>query len=146
MRTPYDGAKRLRQREIDDLRLSITSHADRLATLRSEGDRIDAAAKREVIAAAEVPMLSSHAYLSRLRTRRLEVEREGHEADARLDAVRGQALTVFAAMRALEAAAESFRVNVDHAATAAEQAAGDDRFGAVVAQARAAAARRTRAA
>ena len=145
MRTPYDGAKRVRQREIDDLRLSIRSHAEQVAALRSESEQLDVAARREGVAAAEVPMLSSQAYLARLRERRLVVEREGQEADTRLNVVRGQALTVFAAMRALEDAAESFRVNADRAATAAEQAAGDDRFGAGVAIARAAA-RRARAA
>jgi len=146
MRTPYDGARRLRQREIDDLRLSITAQAEELATLRSESDRLAAAAEREKCVAAELPLLSSHAYLARLRDRKLQVVRDGDAADTRLSDTRGQALTVFAAMRALEDAAESFRVIADRAATAAEQSAGDDRYGAGVAQARGTAVRRARAA
>jgi hypothetical protein len=145
MRTPYDGARRLRQREIDDLRLTIAARADEAATLRFERERLDAAAGRERDAAAAEPLMASHSYLKRLRAQRGDVARAGAEADVRLSEIRGQALSVFASMRVLEEAAESFRLIADRAAASAEQAAADDRYGARVANG-AAAARRARAA
>jgi hypothetical protein len=126
MKTPFDTALRLQQREMDRVGIAIGAETGQLLAIETARSDAEKAAAAEAAAAAVDPMMSSFAYLSRMRMLRDRLEQDRAASAARLDRLRDEAIDVFGSKRAMETAAESFRAAEERAAAAAEQSLVDD--------------------
>jgi hypothetical protein len=126
MKTPFDGAIRVRRREIDAMRVAISVEVDRLVEI--DGAETDAAARmrHERSVAADDGLLSSHAYMMRMAAERTRLARDRAVVDAKLIQLRAGATAAYGVSRAIEAAADGFRAEATQAAAAVEQGALDD--------------------
>ena len=142
MKTPYDPAIRIGRRELDDVRIAINVQLNQLVQIQNERQGVDAAMTREAAAAAGDPIISSYAYLTRMRAERSRLDREGSAAGARLERLRDKAAAAYGSLRAIESAADDYRSEEARAAASAEQARIDDFSGAAYLRARRALPRR----
>jgi hypothetical protein len=141
MKTPFDTALRIRQREIDRVGMAIGAETSQLVALEQAKQAAIAAAAAEVQLAADDPMMSSFAYVTRMRVLRERLEQDRAASAARLDRLRDEATDVYGSMKAMESAADGFRAAEALAAATAEQAMIDDISNAALLRARRAAAR-----
>ena len=126
MTTPYDAVLRIRRREVDDYGVAITGVLDNLARIEQAIASRAEEMKRQSCAGAADPLLSSHAYLSRLRRERAELTQVGTQVDAELDSLREQATHAIASLRVTEQSAEQHEQEVQLAIGRKEQAESDD--------------------
>jgi hypothetical protein len=136
VKTPYDTASRIQQRAVDDVRVAIGAELDRLQSVEETRRAVQNAALREAELAADQPMMSSFAYLARMRSERLRLDGQSQEIGRRIDGLRDAAVAAYGSLRAIETAADGFRSDRDRAAAAAEQAGIDDLSGAAFLAAR----------
>lgn len=126
MSTPYDALLRLRQREVDDLRIAINVQIDQLVSIENRHTVINAAlAQAQDITATEV-LLNTQSYMARLRAERDAVASSGKMAGARLAQLRDNAVEAYGALRAIHSAADEFRTEAERSAAQAEQGFIDD--------------------
>ena len=126
MITPFDATLRLRQREIDAMRLSISVQVTQLMVIEETRDTIDRSVRRETEIAATRWDSCAHAFMARMRTQRERLSQERATVDARLTGLRVQVAEAYGALRAIEGAAERYRAEADRAAATAEQGRVDD--------------------
>lgn len=129
MKTPYDPALRIRQREIDQMQVSINVEVTRLTELETTRLTIDDTIRRESSLAAQDWAFSAHHYLARMQSERRRVREEAHHSAMRLDGLRLAAMEAYGSMRAIGAAADQFRDEAARQAASAEQAQIDDLSG-----------------
>jgi len=135
MKTPYDTALRARQREVDDLRTTIGGATRKVAEAEALVQTLTETVAREKRIAAGDLVFSPAAYLARARAEASQLHEFRCTANAELDALRQQAMESYGSLRALEGAAEQFRVTAEREAATAEQASVDDFAGARFARA-----------
>jgi flagellar biosynthesis chaperone FliJ len=126
MKTPYDAALRLRQREIDAMRVSITAEVDRMTMLAGHRDKIDTSVRNEIEVAGGQHVFSAHAFVARMRAEREMVCNERTASDARLNVLRAQAVDAYGSLSALDSAADRHRTEMLRTAAIAEQSQIDD--------------------
>ncbi|MBU3078647.1 hypothetical protein [Sphingomonas quercus] len=126
MKTPYDAAARVRQREIDDLRKLIDAERGRLAQIDKRLETIAAALVREARLAADDPALTAQAYMDLLRAERARLVAEKPVIEARLAQLRDQTAEAYGALRAIETAAADYRHEAERILANAEQTMLDD--------------------
>ncbi|WP_404367640.1 hypothetical protein AB5I39_13200 [Sphingomonas sp. MMS24-J45] len=126
MNTPFDAALRLRQREMDAMRVSIAVQVNQLMVIEETRENVDRSVRRETEIAASNWGSSAHAFMARMRAQRERLVRERATVNARLTALREQATEAYGALRAIEGAAARFREEADRAAATAEQNRADD--------------------
>jgi len=124
--TPFDAALRLRQREMDAMRVSISVQVTQLMVIEETRDTIDRSVRRETEIAATNWDSCAHAFMARMRTQRERLSQERVTVDARLTGLRVQAAEAYGALRAIEGAAGRYRAEADRIAAAAEQSRADD--------------------
>lgn len=126
MQTPYDAALRALDREMDALIQVIAASSARLGEARMlHHALIDKIVDEARLAAADSRLVGD-AYLVRARGER---ERRGAEAETaavELDLLRQRAARQYAAIRAVESAADQFRADVRQADDRQQQAMVDD--------------------
>jgi hypothetical protein len=130
MKTPFDGAIRIRRREIDEMRITISVQVTRLVEIEAEQTDADATMHRERAVAAEDVLLSSHAYIARMQAERERLARDQAAVDAHLTQLRAKALDAYGAFKAITSAAENYQDEAARAAARAEQGHLDDLSGA----------------
>ncbi|QJU57424.1 hypothetical protein HL653_06115 [Sphingomonas sp. AP4-R1] len=129
MPTPYDALMRLRQREVDDLRIAISVQIDQLVSIENRHTVINAAlAQAQDVTASEV-LLNTQSYMARLRAERDAVTNNRKMAGARLSQLRDNAVEAYGALRAIHSAADDYRSDVERSAAQADQAFIDDLVG-----------------
>lgn len=126
MNTPFDAALRLRQREMDAMRVSISIQINQLLVIEETREAVDRSVQREVEIAATNWGTSAHAFMARMRAQRERLLRERATVDARLTGLREQAAEAYGALRAVEGAAARFRAEENRIAATAEQGRADD--------------------
>ena len=126
MKTPYDGALRVRQREIDRIGAAIGTENARLSALEGARRSAEAAAQAELRLASADPMLSTYAYLARMRQIQERIESDRTSSAARLDRLRDEATDAFGGMRAMQSAADSYKVEQVRVIAVSEQSLADD--------------------
>ena len=136
MKTPYDSALRIRQREIDDLSARIGAEAGLLADLDAALRELDATVDRERAFSAGDLSFSADRYRERMREVRATLEAERAAAGNRLEELRGLAINAISMRRAMETAAELFIDEEIRAEENAIQAGLDDVTTAAVVQRR----------
>lgn len=127
MKTPYDAALRLRQRELDEVVNAINAEAGALGAVEQERARVAAALRREADLAATDLTLVSPGWQRRMRGERQALAQQQRELEGRLERLRGCAADAYGVLRGIETAADGFRAEARRGEAAAEQSASDDR-------------------
>ena len=126
MKTPFDGAIRIRQREMDEMRVTISVQVSQLVQIEAERAEAEARIRHERTVAAENVLLSSHAYIARMQAERTRLARDQATADANLNQLRAKAMDAYGALKAISSAADNYRDEIAQAAAVAEQGHLDD--------------------
>lgn len=126
MKTPYDAALRVQQREIDEMSAAISTHSGVLGEVEKARDRVSRSITREAGLAAGDMAVCSHAYLQRMRGERRQLAATQVVLKAKLDELRDQAVDAYGTFRAIETAADGFRQDAQRVIANAEQAGIDD--------------------
>ncbi len=126
MKTPYDSAVRIREREAGEVRLAISDQNSRLTEVEASRRTIDCALARETELAAADPMLSTFGYLSRMQAERARLDEHRRAIQQRLDRLRDEAAATYGSLHAIQTAAAGYREEQYRAAASAEQAGIDD--------------------
>ncbi|GHH23240.1 hypothetical protein GCM10008023_33980 [Sphingomonas glacialis] len=126
MTTPYDAALRLRQREIDDVRVLITIEVNQMTLLDGQRAAIDTSVRAEVELAGSQHVFSAHAFVARMHVARAELGHQRAASDARLTALRAQAVEAYGSLSAIGAAADRHRAETLRMAAIVEQGQIDD--------------------
>lgn len=130
MKTPYDTAVRIQRRTVDETRIAISLEVTRLREVEQARDLVQTRMARETEAAAAEPMISTAAYLARMRKQRASLDAARETTRRSVDRLRDQAAAAYGSLRAMESAADEYRHEAGRAAAAAEQAGIDDLAGA----------------
>lgn len=126
MKTPFDGAIRIRRREIDEMRIAISVQVDRLVEIEAAVADAGAVMRNERGVAADDVLLSSHAYMARMAAERRRLAQDRALEDAVLTQLRNKAAAAYGQSRAIETAADQYRAEAAQATAAAEQGHLDD--------------------
>lgn len=126
MKTPFDGAIRVGQREIDEMRIAIRVEIDQLVKIETARIDNEREMRREREVAGDDALLSSHAYLTRMRADRARLTASQAVIDRRLDQLRAQAVTAYGILKGVSAAGESWRQDAEQVIANAEQGHLDD--------------------
>ncbi|MBT0670564.1 hypothetical protein HT136_19535 [Novosphingobium profundi] len=129
MKTPYDAALRLRQREIDAVSERIARATGDLDRIETESRALDAAMRREAaLAGGEHRLaLASNAYFARKRRERVLLGEQAVHTHRLLDSLREEAVEALGSLRAIEGAATEFRTEAEREIARGEQGEADDR-------------------
>ncbi|HUD31184.1 MAG TPA: hypothetical protein VMQ93_20140 [Novosphingobium sp.] len=126
MKTPYDAALRVRQRELDEIGMAIRTEALALDELENAGRRAKAMLLNEERLAATELALSSPGWLAHMRRQGQQLGVRRAETHARIDRLRACAADALGTARGIQMAADHYRGEAARAEAAAEQAASDD--------------------
>lgn len=126
MKTPYGGAIRLRQREMDDLRLAIGASDQKLAEVDAQEEALRTQARQERAYALQDFHFSHDAYAARIRLAHIALEAERQKAEAERALLADQIVETYGSLRAIEKADEQYRARAEWRRNNAEQAEIDD--------------------
>ena len=126
MNTPFDGALRLRQREMDAMQVAISVQINQLTIIEEAREAVEQSVRREVKFAANNWSTSAHGFMARMRLQRETLLRDRAAVDVRLTSLRAKAAEAFGALRAVEGAAARYRAAANRIAAMAEQSRADD--------------------
>ncbi|WP_033921450.1 hypothetical protein [Sphingomonas sp. 37zxx] len=126
MKTPYDAALQLRQREIDTIKVSISVEHTHMRELSMHRDAIDTTVRDETALASQHHQFPSDTFVARMRTKRAALSREYEARDQRLDLLRIQAAEAYGSLSAIGAAADRHRAEALRVIAIAEQDQIDD--------------------
>ena len=132
MKTPYDAAIRVRQREIEDMRLAINVQINQLVHVERSETQTRAAMEREALAGSFDPAFSSHAYLSRMHAQRSRLQSDRAAMEEQLVRLRSRAAIAYGSCRVMEVAAQDYRAEAERLIANAEQTMIDDRSAAAL--------------
>jgi len=125
MKTPYDAAMRVRQRELDEVSTAIRAESGTLSVLEQERERLRAALRSEAQVAAELA-LCSQAWQGRMRGHGRELGILQAQVQGRIEHLREVAIDAYGTLRSIETAAEDYRRDAARVEASAEQSASDD--------------------
>jgi len=126
MQTPYDAALRALDREMDALTQVIAASSARLDEARVLHHALTGRIAEEARLAARDSLLIGDPYLVRARGERARRGAEAETAAVELDLLRQRAARQYAAIRAVESAADQFRTDARQADDRQQQAMVDD--------------------
>lgn len=126
MKTPFDAVLRLRQRQIDAMRLSISAEMHQLEILGQRHQAVETSLREEAHLAASDWRCAAPAFGARMRAQRAQIVRDAVVVGSRLGELRQEAAKAFGEMAAIEEAADRFRREADLVVAKAEQAQIDD--------------------
>lgn len=131
MRTPFDPALKVQQRNLDRVRFAIAELMSRAAGLEEREAALLRANETER-RSLSASIISFDGYFHQLRSEQAKIARERALAHRELELLRDEARQEFATAQSLQEAADRFRQEHERAIAAAEQAAADDRSAAQV--------------
>lgn len=126
MKTPFDGAIRVGRREIDEMRIAIRIEMDQLMQVEAAHAENVREARRERDVAEDQTLLSSYAYLERMRMERARLDEARAATDRRLGSLRTKAMAAYGSLKAVNSAADSWREEAERAVDSVEQRHLDD--------------------
>jgi hypothetical protein len=136
MKTPFDGAIRIQQREIDEMRVAINVQVERSVRIEAQQADTDAVLRNERDIAGGDLLLSSHAYMARMNAERRRLAQDRAVIDVQLNQLRTRATAAYGMSKATEAAAKAYRDEAILAEATAEQGQLDDQSATRVARGR----------
>lgn len=128
MKTPYDGALRVRRRELDELRVDVARQTAEVARLADQRETITTDLRVEAEAARDAlsTMIDFGAYADRMTRRAAHIDAEKIVAEGQLDTLIDAARDSYGSYKAIGQAAQNFRSKADLAADRQEQSALDE--------------------
>jgi hypothetical protein len=126
MKTPFDAVLRLRQRQIDAMRLSISAEMTQLEAIREQHHAINASLRDEADLAASDWRYAAPAFGARMRAQRAHLVSDAMAVGSRLGGLRREAAKAYGEMAAIEGAADRFRSDANQVVAKAEQTQIDD--------------------
>jgi hypothetical protein len=123
--TPFDTALRVKRREVDAVKVSISVEIETITTLDHQTRAHEIRMREERALAITVPV-ASDAWRMRMKAERARLDQQSQIANLRLTHLRAQAVEVYGTMRAIEGAAGRFKDEAERVAAGAEQAMIDD--------------------
>lgn len=123
--TPFDTALRVKRREVDAVKVSISVEIETITTLDQQTLAHEIRMREERALALTVPV-ASDAWRLRMKAERARLDQQSQLATLRLTTLRAQAVEVYGTMRAIEGAAGRFKDEAERVAAGAEQAMIDD--------------------
>jgi hypothetical protein len=126
MKTPFDGAIRVGQREIDEMRIAISVEVDQLVKIETAQIAHEREIRRQRDVVGDDVLLSSHAYLARMRGDQARLKENQAIIDNRLAQLRAKAVTAYGTLKGVSSAAESWCGDAEQAIANAEQGHLDD--------------------
>lgn len=126
MQTPYDTLLRLRQREVDDMRVAITVQVNQLISIEDRHAMVNAAMVQAQQTTANDVLLNTQAYMARIRAERDAVVKDKAMVGADLARLRASAVEAYGALRVTRSAADDYRVEMEKGIANADQIFVDD--------------------
>lgn len=126
MKTPFDAVLRLRQRQIDAMRLAISAEMNQLEAIGQQHHAINVALREEADLAASDWRYAVPAFGARMRAQRAQLVSDAMAIGTRLGELRREAAKAYGEMAAIEGAADRFRDEANQVVARAEQAQIDD--------------------
>ncbi|MFS0850806.1 hypothetical protein AB3M93_15265 [Novosphingobium panipatense] len=126
MKTPYDTAMRVRQRDLDEVSAAIRREARELGQVEREQARMRAAVRDEALLATADVTLISPGWQRRVQNAQQSLSDRQAELQHRLEALREVAIDGYGVLRGIETAAQDYRADLGRKVAAAEQATSDD--------------------
>lgn len=126
MKTPFDGAIRVGQREIDEMRVAISAHVEQLGRVEAARVENEQETRRQREIAGDDVLLSSQAYMAHMRAERARLAQAQAMVDMRLTQLRSDAVAAYGTFKAISAAADNWRHEAEQAIAQAEQGHLDD--------------------
>lgn len=126
MQTPYDTLLRLRQREMDDMRVAINVQVNQLISIENRHTVVNAAFARAQQTAATDVLLNTQAYMARIRAEREALLKDKAMVGARLARLQANAVEAYGSLRATRSAAEDYRAEAERGLANADQTFIDD--------------------
>jgi len=123
--TPFDTALRVKRREVDAVKVSISVEIETITTLDQQTLAHEIRMREERALALMVPV-ASDAWRLRMKAERARLDQQAQLANVRLTTLRAQAVEVYGTMRAIEGAAGRFKDEAERVAAGTEQAMIDD--------------------
>ena len=126
MKTPFDGAIRVGQREIDEMRVAISAHVEQLGRVEAARAENEQETRRQREIAGDDVLLASGAYMDRMRVERAQLTKTQAIVDMRLTQLRSDAVAAYGTFKAISAAADNWRHEAEQAIAQTEQGHLDD--------------------
>lgn len=126
MKTPYDAALRLRQRELDAMSEQIARVSGDLDRIGQQGAAVEEAIRKEESLVSGDYTLSAAAYFTRMRAQRAQLAQNAQDTGRALDKLRGETVETLGSLRAIESAVANYRTEVEREIARGEQATMDD--------------------
>lgn len=126
MKTPFDGAIRVGQREIDEMRVAISAHVEQLGRVEAARAENEQETRRQREVAGDDVLLASGAYMDRMRAERAQLTKAQAIVDMRLTQLRSDAVAAYGTFKAISAAADNWRHEAEQAIAHTEQGHLDD--------------------
>lgn len=127
MKTPFDTVLRIRQREIDRMRIAIHAETSRLVEIDEASASLQQEIALEYTASAEQWAMSTEAFMRRKLSHRARLLAQRVAISRDIHSLRRQATEAYGFMQVVENAAEVFRADQRRKEQRAEQRASDDR-------------------
>jgi flagellar export protein FliJ len=109
MKTPYDAARRIRRRELDDVRQALSAAEAQLSAFAAMIERTGAALERERAVAAADPRCDIGRYATAKRVEIERLHREMARIETEIEHLRAQLTSTFEALKPLDFASEEYR-------------------------------------
>lgn len=126
MKTPYDPVLRVKQHELDQVRIDIGNENARLTELDAAERKIEAE-MGDATGASEIDLLlPRHGYIRRKVAERRAIAEQRDAAVKRVEDLKGHAAERYGSLLAVETAADRFRSDAVRAEKRAEQTHADE--------------------
>ena len=126
MKTPYDAALRVADRELDEVRAAIGAALENVQRIEDAAATLAETMVREKAAVAGDRSLAAERFFTRARDQRTQLAAAHGVAQQHLETLRERAVECYGTRTAIEGAAVQYRHDAERMAAAAEQAALDD--------------------
>lgn len=110
MKTPYDAARRLKRRELDDVRQALSEAEARLNAIVGAINDTEASVRRERAVAAEYPLINIGPFAAAKRGEIAALTRDMGMIETEIDALRDALMAKFEALKPLDFASEDYRL------------------------------------
>lgn len=126
MKTPYDALRRLRRRELDELRLGVAAAEASADAAAAQVATLERKAVEEGALASDLLGFDFSAFTQRIKAETVQAREERSSAEQRLEAVRQRSLQAFVDKKAVDLAADTFVEDRTKAALRTDQARLDE--------------------
>ncbi|AXK44131.1 hypothetical protein [Erythrobacter aureus] len=126
MKTPYDPVVRVKQHELDEVRVQIGAENARLSELEAADRKLEAEMGCQSTSSEMDALFPRHTFIRRKAAERKSISEQRAESMKRVEDLRGHAAERYGSLRAVETAAERYRSDAVRAHKREEQMDADE--------------------